>query len=126
MTKIQRKIRFILLFMALLAGVMWLFGYSVFEPVIVIILVVAGLLNEWWPRPGKKYARKRLKGCISFDYSNNNGRCSIGSAALLFETAWSKASDTSIHIYNDPPSIDGLAVIKNKPDISDIRGRWCF
>lgn len=44
-----------------------------------------------------------------FDYSSHNGRYVIGSGALEFETRWSKASDRSIHLYNDPPSINGVA-----------------
>ena len=44
-----------------------------------------------------------------FDYSNHNGRYVIGRGPLEFETKWSKASDTTIHIYNDPSSINGVA-----------------
>ena len=41
-------------------------------------------------------------GEAKFDYSSYNGRYVIGSGVAEFETRWSKASDTSIHIYNDP------------------------
>ena len=44
-----------------------------------------------------------------FDYSNHNGRYVIGSGPLEFETRWTKASDTTIRIYNDPSSINGVA-----------------
>ena len=37
----------------------------------------------------------------------------------MFETNWSKASDTSIHLYNDPPSIRSIALVKDK-DIREI------
>lgn len=49
-------------------------------------------------------------GTVTFDYSNHNGRYCIGEDPYLFETYWTKASDTSIHCYNDPPSIRGVAV----------------
>ena len=55
-----------------------------------------------------------LTGEAIFDYSNNNGRYVIGHGALEFETAWSKASDASIHVYNDPPSINGVAIAPRK------------
>ncbi len=42
-------------------------------------------------------------GEVVFDYSSHNGRYMIGSGVLEFETKWSSASDTSIHVYNDPP-----------------------
>ena len=39
----------------------------------------------------------------------------------MFETAWSKASDTSIHIYKDPPSIDSIAIALGVAHIKDLR-----
>ena len=53
-----------------------------------------------------------------FDYSNHNGRYVIGRGPLEFETKWSKASDTKIHIYNDPSSINGVAWAKGCMAIS--------
>ena len=44
---------------------------------------------------------------VVFDYSSYNSRFIIGRGSLEFETRWSKASDTSIHVYNDPNSIRG-------------------
>ncbi len=111
---------------AVVVGGVWLFKAPDFEPVTVVLFGAAGLLSTWWPRISKKYAQKRLKGTISFNYSNNNGRYCIGKNGHLFETAWSKASDTSIHIYNDPPSINRLAVVKNKANISDIDDASAF
>ena len=32
----------------------------------------------------------------------NNGRYVIGHGKLEFETKWTKASNTSVHVYNDP------------------------
>lgn len=49
-------------------------------------------------------------GEVAFDYSSFNGRYIIGRGNLEFETNWSKASNTAIHVYNDPPSIYGVAV----------------
>lgn len=49
---------------------------------------------------------------MTFDYSNNNGRFVIGEGHFLFETEWGKASDRAIRVYNDPASIDGLALAK--------------
>ena len=49
-------------------------------------------------------------GEVVFDYSNFNGRHTIGSGTAEFETKWSKASNDSIHIYNDPDSINGVAL----------------
>ena len=73
--------------------------------------------------PGsEKYVSPATKGKVTFDYSNNNGKYSIGSGAYMFETKWSKASDQSIHIYNDPPSIHTVALVKDKQAISSIDG----
>ena len=51
-----------------------------------------------------------LAGEVVFNYANHNGRCVIGHGKLEFETKWTKASNTSIHVYNDPPSINGVAI----------------
>ena len=51
-----------------------------------------------------------LVGEAVFDYSNHDGRYIIGRGTLEFETKWSKASNVSIHIYNSPPSINGIAL----------------
>ena len=65
------------------------------------------------------YSNRMSSGGASFDYSNNNGGFSIGHETFLFETKWSKASDRSIHCYNDPPSIAGLAIAKCGPHRRD-------
>ena len=51
-----------------------------------------------------------LVGEAVFDYTNHGGHYVIGRGTLEFETEWSKASDASIHVYNDPPSINGVAL----------------
>ena len=51
-----------------------------------------------------------LSGEAVFNYANHNGRYVIGRGKLEFETKWTKASNTSIHVYNDPLSINGVAL----------------
>lgn len=60
------------------------------------------------------------QGKVTFDYSSNNGRYSIGTDPYLFETKWSKANDQRIHAYSDPPSIHSLSLVKDKQEISAI------
>jgi len=59
-------------------------------------------------------------GEVTFDYSAYNGRYVIGNGATAFETAWSKASDTSIHLVNDPPSIHGIAIARGATEFEQI------
>lgn len=89
---------------------MWLFFDPGFEPAIGVLAGAAGLAASFWPRFRASYVAKRLSGRATFDYSNNNGVYVIGKGDLAFETQWSKASDTSIHLYNDPPSIESVAI----------------
>ncbi len=56
----------------------------------------------------------------AFDYGSHNGRYIIGSGVLEFETKWTKATDTSIHVYNDPPSINGVALARGCESISQV------
>ena len=59
-------------------------------------------------------------GEVVFDYSSYNGRYMIGFGELEFETKWTKASDVSIHVYNDPPSIYGVALARRCVSISKV------
>ena len=63
-----------------------------------------------------------LAGEVVFDYSDHDGRFVIGRGATEFETKWSKASDTRIHIYNDPSSIYGVALGRSEwQDIEQVK-----
>ncbi len=68
----------------------------------------------------EKYVSPATKGKVAFDYSNNNGRYSIGQGELMFETYWSKCSDRNIYLLNDTPSIKTVAVVKDADDICSI------
>lgn len=68
----------------------------------------------------EKYVSPDFSGTITFDYSNNNGRYSIGLGALMFETEWSKSSDRNIVLYNDPPSMLTVAIAKGAEEIESI------
>ena len=70
--------------------------------------------------PNEKYHEEKNEGRVTFDYSNNNGRYCIGKTVQLFEVKFSKASNTSIHIYNDPASIQTIALVKDVGEISSI------
>ena len=59
-------------------------------------------------------------GEVVFDYSSYNGRYVIGSGAAEFETKWSKASNRSIHVYNDPKSINGVALNRDATAIHEV------
>ena len=61
-----------------------------------------------------------LIGEAVFDYSGYNGRYVIGHEQLEFETMWNKASNTSIHVYNDPPSIHGVALVHRESYIKQV------
>ena len=61
-----------------------------------------------------------LTGEAVFDYSSYNGRYVIGRGKLEFETKWSKASNRSIHIYNDPSSINGVALAQGCTSIAQV------
>jgi|GEM_PF-315954 len=68
----------------------------------------------------EKYVSPAASGIVTFDYSNNNGKYAIGQGELMFETYWSKASNTSIHILNDPASIRTVALVKDTEEIKNI------
>lgn len=61
-----------------------------------------------------------LIGEVVFDYSSYNGRYVIGFGVLEFETKWTRASNTSIHVYNDPASINGIALAGGCTSIAQV------
>ena len=54
--------------------------------------------NQTFLPNSEKYVSPATTGRVTFDYSNNNGRYSIGAGELLFETKWSKSSDHNIQL----------------------------
>ena len=79
--------------------------------------------KQFYPGP-EKYVTPAASGRVAFDYSNNNGRYVIGSGAYKFETAWYKASNTSIHATNDGRSVQTISIakgVRNFRDIEDAR-----
>lgn len=71
-------------------------------------------------------ANPRPEGIATFDYTNNDGVFTIGHSDFLFETQWSKASDVSIHVYNNPPSVQGIAVAIDAKTLQDIKDRTIY
>lgn len=59
-------------------------------------------------------------GEVVFDYSNFNGRYTIGSGTAEFETNWTKASNDAIHINNDPDSINAVALDRRATFIHEV------
>ena len=59
-------------------------------------------------------------GKVIFDYSSHNGRYMIGQGRWEFETEWTKSDNTSIYIYNDPPSIHGVAIARKATLFSQV------
>lgn len=68
----------------------------------------------------ERYISPSLRGEVTFDYSNNDGRYSIGQENLLFEISFSKACNSSIYIYRDAQSIESVALVKEKSNIDEI------
>jgi len=67
-----------------------------------------------------RYVSPAMSGTVTFDYSNNNGRYVLGAGDMAFETAWSGNGNTSIHAYNDPPSIRSVALALDAKEIADV------
>lgn len=62
-----------------------------------------------------------IRGRVIFDYSNTNGVRKIGTGSALFETMWTRGGIDNIYAYNDPPSIDKIAIAINVENIQEIR-----
>lgn len=119
MTKFQKNVTFITSFIATIGFSIWLYNERTFEPAIALVVSIGGIISSL--TINQKYKNNRIKGEIKFDYSNNNGIYIIGENELTFKTKWSKASDQSIHLYNDPSVISGIAIAYNVYEIKNIK-----
>ena len=68
----------------------------------------------------EKYVSPAKRGKVTFDYSNNDGRYSIGQDKWMFEIDFSKSSLDNIQLYNDPYSIKSVALVKDRSTINTI------
>lgn len=71
------------------------------------------------------YANAAFSGKFTFDYSDNNGRYTIGTGDHAFVTRWSKASDVSIYAYRD--DVEAIARIKGPTELQhELKGEFNF
>lgn len=73
-----------------------------------------------------QYSNPSFSGKVEFDYDSNNGRYTIGAGSMQFELDFSSAGNGSIHIYNDPESIEGIALACGASSFSDITNASIF
>ena len=65
-------------------------------------------------------AFQAMNGEAIFNYANHDGRALIGVGQTVFETKWSNAGRSSIHVYNDPSGIRGVAIAPDAKSPSDV------
>jgi hypothetical protein len=73
-----------------------------------------------------QYSNPSFSGKVGFDYDNNNGRYIIGAGSMQFELAFSRAGNGSIHIYNNPKSIEGVALAYKAISFADLTDASVF
>ncbi len=72
------------------------------------------------------HANPELTGEVSFNFTHNDGRYTIGHGELMFETRWSNASNTSIHAYTDNTNLRGLGLALGAKSIGDVRDAGAY
>jgi hypothetical protein len=105
---------------AIIVTILWI------PSIFILYLTLWSKLKELLRFNKNKYISKRLSWKITFDYSNNNWIYQIWKDNQFFEIKFTKASDVSIHIYNDPPSIEWVAIVNWIYDISNIKNASIF
>lgn len=74
----------------------------------------------------EKFHSPAYNGKISFDYSSNDHQYTIGDGDMLFNIRFSSASDNSVHVYKDPPSIDCIALANKANEINEITDAYAY
>lgn len=95
------------------------------EPLVVLVGGLTTIFAIYWPfKP--HYADRRLRCRNVFDYTSNNGDFKIGRQETEFTLHFSKASDTSIHVYNYSSDVKSVAIAQGAGQISDIKDVTTF
>jgi hypothetical protein len=68
-----------------------------------------------------QYSNPSFSGDVEFNYDNHNGRYMIGAGSMQFELEFSRSNNGSIHIYNHPENIDGIALAYGAKSFSEIK-----
>ena len=105
---------------AIIVTILWV------PSIIILYFSLWNKLKELLKFNRNKYISKRLSWRISFDYSNNDGKFQIWKDKQFFELKFTKAWDTSIHIYKDPPSIEWIAIVNWIYEIWNIKNASIF
>jgi len=66
-------------------------------------------------------ANPELAGEATFNFTQNDGKYTIGHGNLLFETRWSNASNNSIHVYKDSTNLRGVGIARGAKSFTDVR-----
>jgi len=72
------------------------------------------------------YYSKGLSGVVEFDFTNNDHVYTIGAGDFLFETRWSSRGNDSMYIYNDPTSIEKLAIVENETRFRNVKEEYKY
>ncbi|WP_051541019.1 hypothetical protein [Ahrensia sp. 13_GOM-1096m] len=121
----QKKSLLILGILFLNLSALWLYAEVVkwwfpMEPLVVFVGGLTTLLAIYWPITASN-EDERVTGRIRFDYETNSGNFEIGENTYEFTLMFTKASDTSIHMYRDPSDIQRIALASDVGQISDIK-----
>jgi pyrimidine deaminase RibD-like protein len=65
-------------------------------------------------------ANPDLVGAASFDFTHNDGNYTLEHGDLLFETTWSNASNSSIHVYKNG-NLRGVGIARGASSFADVR-----
>jgi len=66
-------------------------------------------------------ANPELTGTASFDFTHNDGNYTLGHGELLFQTHWSNAGNSSIHVYKDCTNLRGAGIARGANCFTDVR-----
>jgi pyrimidine deaminase RibD-like protein len=97
-------------------------------------LRAAGIMVDFFPQEMRVNTREdnrsfieqfraspALTGTITFNFKHNDGRYSLGHGDLLFETRWSNAGSSAIHIYRDGTNLEGIAHLHTADQLAHVR-----
>ena len=113
-------------FSAVPLSAIWFLLEPSIEPIIVGLYGVNSVIGQGLPWNYRKYASKKERGTVSFNFNKNGKKYEFGTNETYFETQWSSSSATSIQSYARTPSVKEIAVVSDKANICDIHDATAY
>lgn len=120
MNRINKAVITVASIAMILVGIYMLNKEELYWGLSIILTGTIGLTTANWSYLASKYKSNRLKGEVTFDYSQNGGFFLIGTGELEFNTKWTRGDAMTIHFYKANSGIKNIGLVRDVYRINEL------